>query len=348
MIYFKPLTVYQPFSERSIVSIRVFIAVLAMVSFLTYLQLPMAAMLILMATLMLNCKAPELIKYMHWQLLIGFSLGCLFGLLFCHTLENFWFLVVLFSLAWALFWCFIGELNSLLLVPARIISIVPITMLVMVNAGIGSKLTLSVEVLILMSWAGVFFYKLISILAFPYNNTSKPQVPAESQPNFMHALQYALAILIILGCHRYFDLPSDESIITALVSIAVVSTAISNKLHSSILTRISGNLCGAAWAMFCLFILSIFPFTWLMIAISAFSFALFAYVMMTRLSWTGMGLQAGYAFIAVNPALAISGDTHSGLMRLLGVILGCLSVLISHWCLHRFLTRNQDSLSHTS
>ena len=140
------------------------------------------------------------------------------------------------------------------------------------------------------------------------------------------ALRTTFSVLIILSIAYFTGLPGLSSVVSAIVSAVVVSTPLSDKLKSGLSNRILGTIFGGVLGLCFIFLLSQFPFFWLMIFLFIFGVGVIAYIAQKSMGFASMGMQAGFAFMIVfspGTAFLIDGLT-SGVSRLFGILYGCL------------------------
>jgi hypothetical protein len=289
-MWFKPLSTYQPFSLRQITVLRVMISVFILLLIILWLQLPLGSALVCIAPLMLIAQNPVAVRGLQWQLSVGFGFGVLFSLIVVDLLGNSWISLYVFSFIWAGIWLYLGELHQNILMACRIISVLPIIFFNMVCSGV-TDITPTVVLLLLMACSGVWLCKLVELLTFPLLILGKQPINVfgPTPGATLHAIQFALSIVIVLATNQWFEIPGDGAIVTALVSITVVSTSISKQLQSSIAKRIAGNLLGALIALVCLYLINTFPFAWFMVTLVCLCFGAFAYWMMCNMKYTSLG-----------------------------------------------------------
>ena len=337
--YQKP-SAYRPFSLRSMVMLKVMITIYLFVMAINVFDFPFGSAIVCITPLLLICYDPNLIRYMYWQLPIGFLLGLFFSWIALNLFATSWPLTVMGMSGWCLFWFYFGETSDLLLVPSRIISIVPIILLNLVQTGQVASIPLTFEMLVLFTCVGVIVYKTIDFLVFPiaYDYHHQFFFSAEikqyihhlhfNKTHLFHALQFLISILFIMGLNHYFNFPGNAVITTALVSATVVSSSIAEKLIKNIQYRFSGNIFGAVLGGLCLIGFNYYHFAWVMIGVVTLCFGFFAYLSLTNLKLTSFAIQAGFSYIAVDPMQTFTGDFQVGLLRLLGVLYGCIVVYV--------------------
>jgi len=337
MKWHRPLSDYTPFSLRWIYCCKAMLAALVLFIPILFFNLPSASVLICAAPFFLMAPDRSLIRDVYWQVPLGFCSGLFFGVLAVNLIGVYWPIAIGLMSLWNIVWVYLSETAPALRIPCRMISIVPLGILSMAGAGSQALIPQMMGLLIGLSFLGMGSFILIDHLFFPIKNNFPPRPPLlkniknyfQTFPlDFSHlflALRTNLSVLIILWISYTTGLPGLSTMVSAIVSAVVVSTPLSDKLKSSLSSRISGTLFGAFLGIVCVFILTLFPFAWLMIFCFIFGTGLITYLAQENMGFASRGMQAGVAFLMTFlPSAHFTVDISGGLDRLLGIIYGCL------------------------
>ena len=337
MIWHRPLSDYEPLSLRGIYCFKAIISALFLLSFVLFLNLPSASAMICAAPMFMMAPDRSFIRDVYWQIPIGFFGGVFFGLVAINLIGVYLPIAIGLMILWNLFWVYLSETGSVLRIPCRIISVLPLGFLLMAGSGQPNMISQIMLLLLGLVIVGIWGFVLIDHLLFPIEQNFPKRPPVLNIINhyfqtlrfnllsLLLALRTTLSVLVILFANYMTGLPNLSVMVSAVVSAVVVSTPLSDKLKSSLNNRMMGTFFGAILGCCFIFLLAQFPFTWLMIFCFIFGVGLISYLAQKNMGFASMGMQAGVAFMATFlPGTDFSLDPSSGLTRLLGIVYGCL------------------------
>ncbi len=345
---------YAPFSLQWIYVFKAALTSFLLLLLIFYWNLPTGSSLMCAAPLFMMSGDRSLVKDMFWQVPSGFVIGILFGLLGLNLIGVYWPIALLIMAFWNAAWIYLSSLKDVLNIPCRIISITPLILFNMAGFGQINLIPSAIEILLGLSFLGIWGFVLIDHLVFPIkNNFQKNKINLNLKnfnldfvkfdlSYFILALQTMLSVLFILLIAYLTNFPGSSFITPAIISCVVIATPCSVKLKSNLSNRIIGAVFGGLLGILFVFLLNQCPLTWLMISSFIVSIGLIAYLAQIHMRFMSMGLQAGFAFIAIAaPGIESTGDINAGLIRLGGIFYGCaVSYFVAY--LFYFLTRHKE------
>jgi len=329
---------YAPFSLQWIYVFKAILTSFLLLLIIFYWNLPAGSSLMCAAPLFMMSGDRSLVKDMFWQVPSGFVIGILFGLLGLNLIGLYWPIALLMMAFWNAAWIYLSSLKDYLNIPCRIISITPLILFNMAGFGQINLIPSAIEILLGLSFLGIWGFVLIDHLVFPIkNNFPKNKIKINLNIKnfnldflkfdwgyFILALQTMLSVLFILLIAYLTNFPGISFITPAIISCVVIATPSSIKLKSNLSNRIIGAVFGGLLGILFVFLINQCPLTWLMISSFIVSIGIIAYLAQIHMRFMSMGLQAGFAFIAITaPGIESTGDINAGLIRLGGIFYGC-------------------------